>query len=85
MKARRAASAPPGGGAPAGVVGGEEGDDVPESVREEEEGREELGEDIERATLAARWFLRSGMRPPSDEHQRSVREAAADDVDGEGR
>jgi hypothetical protein len=76
----------------------EEGGDVvgPESVRAEEGddgAAEELGEDLAeahaRADLTARWFIRSGMRPPSEEHHRAVMLAAEelpelDDVDAPG-
>lgn len=59
----------------------------PEAVREEE-GAEELGEELARADLTARWFIRSGMRPPSEDHQRAVMLAAEelprDDVDAPG-
>ncbi len=39
-----------------------------------------LAEDLARATLAALWFIRSGMRPPSIEHQRAVMLAGEEDA-----
>lgn len=50
----------------------------------EEEGLEELEEDLQRADLAARWFTRSGMAAPTEAHQRAVAELRDVEAPGAG-